>query len=219
MKKNAIAHFPIRTIPVLAVLALSGVLFIASCEKEDAPPSPPPPAEDVSDELIELPGNGATIGSLLEATGNKLIGYLDYEMKVLFADFERLETLKKEFQPEIVGDIWVIEKNGVLEKYFLVPLFEINPEKLIGAEDEMTRSDEWCKPKPTRCFYGRTHKTWFRYTSEPGPACVVMQDSVCTGKKKEFELEVHSDPNCVSAEVDADGNKILKKITLHVCSR
>lgn len=218
MKKNAIAHFPGRTLKVLAVLALSGGLFIASCEKEEAPP-PPPPVEEIPDEIIGLPGDEQLVSVLLQPSGSLLIGYLDFEEKVLFADFEHLETLKKEFQAKDAGGIWVIEKNGQMEEYFLAPLAELNPEKVIKKEDEIVKKNEWCKPNPTRCFYGRTHQQWFRFTSDPGPVCVVRQDSVCTGKKKEFELELHSEQNCVTADVDEQGNKILKKITLTVCSR
>ena len=208
MKKITFAYF---------LLATVFALFNA-CEKEALAP-PPQPISEEKDAVVEFTGDLLTIGDLLEIAGDDLIGYLDDTEKILFANFEYLETLKAQFLPLKTSEyVWVIEKNGHKYEYFLAPLMELNPDKTIKDEDEITRKNEYCK-KVTECFYGRTSKSHYRFPKDPPTACVVRKDEVCTGKKKTFEVEVHSDNNCVTPEKDENGEIILKEITILVCSR
>jgi hypothetical protein len=197
------------------LIAIAGLFF--ACQKEEV--APPPPPTETKDEVTELPGSGLTVADLLQASPGGLIGYLDQTEKILFADFERLENLREQFTPlSTTDDIWVIETNGLKAEYFLVPLAELSLDKPVGEKDEVTKKDEYCK-KVTNCFYGRTSKKYYRFPGQSPEACVVRKDEVCTGKPKSFDLEVHSENNCVTPETDENGKVILKKITITVCSR
>ena len=206
----------------LLTCILIGALSFASCEKESAPviDKPIEPNEPVEqDEVLDFAAGPLLLAELLASEETPLIGYLDSAAGVLFADLEKIDVLRQQYQPlKETESVWVIEKNGQPQEFFLAPLMEADPEKPVGKDDEVTRENEYCK-ELTKCFYGRTAKQWYKYTAESITACVVRKDEYCTGRYERHEVELHSEDDCVTPEVDEDGKIVKDTIGIFVCTR